>query len=289
MKRIGLLAALAFLSVSAAHGQISGVTAELKLDQDQYLPGEDLHLKVRILNRSGQELSFGADNYWFTMSIADPNGLPCAQLGTMPEAGVFSLQSGEMGTRTLNPTPYFDFRKLGEYRITGKVRIEQWNQEIPCKAVTFRVDTGVPLPRLSNLEFGLPQPPGSTNAVPEMRRYSLVEVTSLKQMTLYFQLSDNSGQTLRIFPLTRMVSFSEPEAQIDRSNNLHVLNQTGARTFSYCVIGPDGQWVARQTYRYAGTRPQLRVNQNGQIYVSGGVRLLAADDLPAPDSLKQRQ
>ena len=51
--RILLLALLIGLA-GTARGQVSGVTAELVLEQDKYLPGEDLQLKVSIANRSGQ-------------------------------------------------------------------------------------------------------------------------------------------------------------------------------------------------------------------------------------------
>src|SRR5271155_5044835 len=118
MKRIGLLAALVWLAGLTVQAQLNGVTAELRLDQDQYLPGEDLQLKLRITNRSGQEIALGGDNDWISMSITGENGAPCAQLGNMPIHGQFSLLSGEVGTKALNPTPYFEFLRLGRYRIT---------------------------------------------------------------------------------------------------------------------------------------------------------------------------
>ena len=79
-----------------------------------------------------------------------------------------------------------------------------------------------------------------------------------------------------------MTTFTEPEAQIDRFNNFHVLSQTGARSFCYSVIGPDGQWVARQTYVYTDTRPVLHVDSDGKIFVASGARRYSADDYPAP-------
>ncbi len=288
MKRIGLLAALALLAAWPVQAQPNGVTAELKLDQDQYLPGEDLQLKVRIFNRSGQQITFGKDNNWMVISIMGENNVPCPTLGDMPLEGEFSLLTGEVGTRPLNPTPYFDFRRLGRYRVTARIRLPQWGQEIVCKSVSFTVANGAPLPNLGNLTFGLPLPPGTTNGIPEVRKYSLLKVTYLKELKLYFRLTDGRDKILRVFPIARMTSFSEPEAQIDRVNNLHVLSQSGARSFSYCVLNPDGQWVARQTCVYTGSRPVLRVNDEGQIFVAGGARRLSTDDFPpAPESAKQ--
>ncbi len=289
MKRIGLLAVLALLVTASAQAQLNGVTAELKLDQDQYLPGEDLQLKLRISNRSGQPIVLGADKDWIVMSITGENNVPCDKFGDMPIQGEFSLASGLVGTKALNPTPYFGIRQPGRYRITAKVRIPQWHQEIVCKAVSFTVANGVPLPNLANLQIGMPLPPGVSNAVPDVRTYSLLKVLDLKEIKLYFRLTDSTGKTLRVFPLAGMTSFTEPEAQIDRYNNLHVLHQTGARLFNYAVINPEGHWVMRQTYTYAGTRPVLRINGNGDLYVAGGARRLSQNDYPPrePESARQ--
>ena len=289
MKKIGLLAVLALLAASTVQAQLNGVSAELKLDQDQYLAGEDIQLKVRIMNRSGQPITLGTDNDWVVMSITGENGAPCAKLGEMPIQGEFSLQSGEVGTKTLNPTPCFNINRLGRYRITAKIRIPQWHQEIMCKAISFTVGSGVPLPNLSNLQFGMPLPPGASNAIPEVRRYSLLKVSYLKDIKLYFRLTDSRGKVLRVFPIAGMTSFSDPEAQIDRYNNLHVLHQTGAKSFSYAVIGPEGQWVIRQTFLYTDTRPVLRIDADGQIFVAGGARRLTQNDFPAPAPESARQ
>jgi hypothetical protein len=100
-------------------------------------------------------------------------------------------------------------------------------------------------------------------------------------LKLYFRLTDQSGRTLRVFPLARMVSFSDPRAQIDRANDLHVLLQTGAHTFTYCVLDPNGSLLARQFYEITQTRPSLLPGDDGQIFVGGGRRLLTWDDIPA--------
>jgi hypothetical protein len=206
----------------------------------------------------------------------------------MPVQGEFSLLSCEMGTRRLNPTPYFDFHRPGRYHVTARLRIAQWRQEIVCKPVSFTVANGVPLPNLANLQFGLPPAPDAPTAVPEVRSYSLLKTSYLRELKLYFRLTDSRGKILRVFPIARMTSFTDPEAQIDRFNNFHVLSQTGARSFNYSVINPEGGWVTRQTYVYTDTRPVLRIDQEGQIFVAGGARRLSADDLPAPESANRQ-
>lgn len=281
---------LALLAVAAgpACAQFNGITADLQLTQDQYLPGEDLQLKVKITNRSGQPLSFAHDNTWITFNIIGENNFIVPKTSEMPVTGEFTLLSGQSGALALNPTPYFDFRRPGHYRIGATIKIPQGNLEIPCKSASFTVANGLPLHGRVNLQFGVPPPPGVSNAVPEVRNYSLIKVAYLDELKLYFRLTDGDGRTLKVFPLSRMLSFSEPEAQMDRFNNLHVLVQTGARSFTYSVLTPEGRLIARQTHEYTLTRPVLRGTEDGGIFVGGGGRRLSDSDIPPPSAESAR-
>jgi hypothetical protein len=89
-------------------------------------------------------------------------------------------------------------------------------------------------------------------------------------------------KAFRVFPIGPLVSFSRPEAQLDKAGLLHVLFQTGARSFLFCVINSSGEVIIRQTYDYAATRPVLRATEEGRIFVGGGVRRVTAADIPAP-------
>jgi hypothetical protein len=92
----------------------------------------------------------------------------------------------------------------------------------------------------------------------------------------------SEAKVFRVAPLGVLLSFTTPEAQIDRSSNLHVLFQDRARSFSYCVIAPDGEVIIRQTHDYADTRPRLRPEDDGRIIVSGGQRRILLSDFPPP-------
>jgi hypothetical protein len=284
MRKFAMLLVLLSVPLHCAQAQPGVVTAELQLGQEQYLPDEDLQLKVRIVNRSGQPVVLGTDKQWITFSVVGEHDYVVAKQGEMPVQSPFTLLSGQSVTRAFNPTPYFGFRQPGRYSIAATIKLVQWKQEIICKPVGFTVSEGVPLPHLGDLTIGVPPPPGVTNALPEVRRYSLLKASDLNELKLYFRLTDQNGRTLRVFPLTRMLSFSDPEAQIDRANNLHVLLQTGARTFTYSVLDPNGNLLARQFHEYTRTRPTLHVNDDGLVLVEGGQRVPTWEDIPAPSS-----
>jgi hypothetical protein len=282
MRKFAILLVLLGATMPCAQAQPNGVTAELQVGQDQYLPDEDVPVKVQISNRSGQTVVLGTGKGWITFNVLGEHSYLVPKIGEMPVQAPFALRSGESVTREFNPTPYFDFRRPGRYILGATIRIPQWKQEITCKPAGFMVSEGVPLPLLGDLTFGVPPGPGQTNAPPEVRHYSLLKSSDLSEMRLYFRLTDKSGRTLRVFPLARMLSFGDPVAQMDRANNLHVLLQTGAKTFTYCVMDPNGNLLARQFHEYGLRRPSLHVNDDGQVLVEGGRRVLTWYDIPPP-------
>ena len=98
---------------------------------------------------------------------------------------------------------------------------------------------------------------------------------------MYVQVSDESERHIfKLRAIGPMVSFSQPEAQLDRLNRLHVLYQSGARVFNYSVINPDGDIVRQENYDYFNTHPRLHAGDDGDITVVGGVRRVKLDDVP---------
>jgi hypothetical protein len=280
MKRIAVLWALAFGFLPLARCQVNGVTAELSLAQNELLPDEDMQLKLRVENRSGQELHLGQDDHWISFSVTGENNTVVAQTGESAVSNSFTLSSGQVSTCTFNLTPYFNFRAPGHYSVSATFKVPQWNQAVTCKPTTFTIVNGTRLANIPDVQVGVPLPPDVTNTAPEVRRYFLEKVDLESGSRLYFQLTDGSGaRTLRVFPIGRWLSFSAPEVQIDRYSNLHVLHQTYAQTFNYCVINPLGQILDRQTYEYTATRPELTLS-NGTVLVVGGSRRPATNDIP---------
>jgi hypothetical protein len=278
------------LDIRAQSDAIGAVTVELSLEQDQFLPYEDVRVGVRITNRSGQTLNFGQGNDWLTFTVQARDNYVVSQLGAVPVEGEFSLDSSFAGTKRVNLTPYFDFRQSGRYEIIATVKIPQWKKEITSRPKPFDVIEGT---RLREFAFGIPA--ASTNAQPEMRKYILQQAIYLKKMKLYLRLTDANGATLKVFPIAPLVSFSEPDAQVDRFSNLHVLSQIGARSFGYFVINPDGTILVREIYDYSRTRPKLGPNAKGGISVFGGVQRMTATNLSrvsptqSPDKNAQTQ
>ena len=267
---------LALLTWQTASAQI---TVEVMLDQNQFLPSESLPVAVRVVNRSGQLLHLGADPKWLTFSVSAVDGYVVTKLGDVPVKGEFDLDTSQMATKRVDVSPYFNLSRQGSYRIVANLHIKDWNVDIPSAPESFDVIDGA---KLWSQAFGIPAPAGVTNGAPQARKYTLEQANYLRtQLRMYVQVSDESErQIFKVRAIGPMVSFSQPEAQLDRLNNLHVIYQSGARVFTYSVVNPDCDIVQQENYDYLTTRPRLQTDDDGNITVIGGVRRVKPIDMP---------
>jgi hypothetical protein len=136
--------------------------------------------------------------------------------------------------------------------------------------------------KLWSQTFGLPVPAGVTNQPPEVRQYTLEEANYLRsQLRMYVKVTDEAeAHIFKVRAIGPMVSFSQPEAQLDRLSHLHVLFQSGARIFTYAEINPDGDVVRQEIYDYFNTHPRLHTDDSGNITVFGGERRVKPSHMP---------
>ena len=272
MKTFPILLALVLAVFSRASAQ---VTVEVTMNQEQFLPGEALPVAVKITNQSGRQLHFGTTEDWLTFSVESADGFVVSKKSEVPVPGEFELESSQLGTKRVDIAPGFVISKPGRYKVTATLRNRELSAPIVSPAKTFDVITGA---KLWNQEFGLP----ATNGLPEMRKFALEQASYLHaQMRLYVQVSDATES--RIFttvPLGASVSFSRAEAQVDRTSVLHVLWQSGAQSFSYCTVSPDGEILSRDIYDDENSRPRLRVNETGDVVIVGGAKRPKLATLP---------
>jgi hypothetical protein len=273
MKTIFLLLAGLLLAVMPATAQI---TVEVVTDQDQFLPGESLPVAVKITNRSGRQLHLGAEADWLTFSVESADGFVVIKKSEVPVVGAFELESSQEATKRVDLAPSFVLGKPGRYKIVAALRVKELSAQTASAPKTFDIINGA---KLWSQEFGVP----ATNGTPEMRKYTLEQASYLRaQMRLYVQLSDAAeSRVIKTRALGPSVSFSRPEAQVDRFSVLHVLWQTGAQSFSYCVVDPGGDFLRREIYDDFNNRPRLTVNESGDVQVIGGVKRAKPGDAEA--------
>ncbi len=252
---------------------------ELTLDQEQFLPGETLTVVVRITNRSGQTLNLGSDEEWLKFAVESRNVPIVVRNGEPPVAENIVLDSAHTAIKRVNIAPYFNLKNPGHYSVMATAVIRDWGKQITSAPVGFDI---IHAAKLREVEFGVPLPPGTSNHPPEVRKYALLQANHLKELTLYFQLTEASGKHDKVFPLGPMLNINLPETQLDRASNLHILYQIGAHTSCYSVISPDGDLLKRQTYEFT-SHPRLKYDEQGNLMVAGATRLEKPSDLPRAD------
>jgi hypothetical protein len=269
---------LALFSLFNAPAQV--VNVQVSLEQEQFLPGETMPVTVRIVNNSGQPLHLGADAKWLTFNVgsADDNFVVMRNADP-PVTGEFDLGSSEVAPKRLDLAPYFVMTHAGRYRMVATVHIPGWSTDVASPVKEFDIIDGA---QLWTQDFGLPVPAGVTNQPPVVRKYILEEANYLrKQLRMYVLVSDQTGsRVFKVSAIGPMVSFSRPEPQLDRLSNLHVIYQSGAKSFIYSVVNTDGNITQQELYDYLDTRPRLAMNEAGDIVVQGGVRRVKSGELP---------
>lgn len=279
MKLSGLPVGLALMAwLLPAQAQ---VTVQVVLEQEQFLVGESIPAAVHITNLSGRTLRFGNHLEWLTFSVESRDGFIVVKNSEVPVLGEFTLESSKVAIRRVDLGPHFALGRFGRYSVAATVQVAEWGAQLTSKPVHFDIIRGA---RLWSQEFGVPSATGAPDEPPEVRRYTLQQANYLNsQIRLYLRLTDAAeSRVFKVFPLGQMRSVSKPEPQLDRECNLHLLYQDDARSFNYTVVNPDGQITLRQTYDLVNTRPRLKMDAQGAISVVGGVRRVAATDIPAP-------
>jgi hypothetical protein len=252
------------------------VNVDLSLDQQQFLPGESVPVTVHITNHSGQTLHLGANSGWLAFFIEAGDGLSVNKKSEPDVIEPFDLGSSEMAVKRVDLAPYFSLNRVGHFKVSATVHIQDWNMDINSTPQTFDLIQGA---ELWSQDFGVPNS-DVTNAPPRVRKYTLIEANYLRdELRLYVQVTDPSSKGfVKVRAIGPMISFSQPEAVLDASSNLHVLYQDGASAFKYTVINPDCVITEQTVYDYVNIRPRLHQDDSGAISVLGGIRRV--DNMP---------
>lgn len=280
MKRLlaGLLVACSALLQARAENEPE-VILEILSDQSQFLPAEKLPITVRISNHSGRTLKFGRDNEWLGFTLEEVKGGIVNRRGDPKVEGEFPLDTATRGKFSIDLSPYFDLTRPGSYRLTAQMRVPELNLIVTSPPLNFDI---IPGSIVWSQTFGVPPKSGDPDGTVDRRMYLLQQANYLKEVKLYVRVTDaTTGATYAVFPIGPVVSFNKPQTLVDRLGQLHLLHQFGMRAYASHVISPDGVIIERRTYDITDSRPALRMNDQGEVIVLGGVRRPDASDIPA--------
>jgi hypothetical protein len=263
MKFLPPLALFSFLAATVQ----AQIQVELKFKRLQYVAHEPVMATVKITNLAGRDIDLqdGNGQRWFGFEINASEGRLLAPLRRDASEPGLHVEAGKTVTRKINLTPVFPVHDFGSYHVRANVYFADLNKFFYSQTKVFQVADARSIWQKT---VGIPQGmPGAGEA----RTYSLLSNRFPAHTALYVRVENkNSGVVYTTYSLGRVIAYDEPQAELDRANQLHVLHCAAPRTWAYSHIGLNGELLAHSTFMETKTRPRLRHAADGVIAVSGG-------------------
>lgn len=263
MKFLALIAGAVFFALNAQ----AQIQVELKFKRGQFVAYEPIVATVNITNLAGREIELrdGPGQHWFGFEITADEGRFLAPSSEESEPPL-KIEAGQTVARKVNLSPRFPVHDLGNYHARAHVYFADLDKFFYSQTKVFQVGDARPIWQRT---VGIPDGQPDAGA---FRTYSLLSNRFPDHTSLYVRVEDKStGAVYRTYSLGRLIVFDEPQAELDRENQLHVLHCAAPRTWAYSRIGLDGQLLSHATFMENKTRPRLRHTDDGTVAVRGGI------------------
>jgi hypothetical protein len=270
----------AFVLVAAtAHAQIQ---VDLSFKRLQYIAHEPILATIKIANNSGRDIDLRDDNgqRWFGFEINAGEGRLLAPLKTDAPEPALHVEAGKTVIRKINLTALYPVHDFGAYHIRANVYFTDLNKFFYSTTKVVQVTDARPIwQKTVGVPEGMP-------AAGEARTYSLLSNRFVDHTSLYVRVENkDTGVVFTTYSLGRIIASGDPQAEVDRANQLHVLHCAAPRSWAYSHVGLNGELLAHSTFLETKTRPHLRHTPDGSIAVHGGkpdVPVAAAKQRPTP-------
>jgi len=274
------LVSLLFVSATAQ----AQIQVQLNFKRLQYIAHEPILATVTIANNSGRDIDLRDDSgqHWFGFEVNAGEGRLLAPLKQAAAEPALHIEAGKTVTRKVNLTSRYPVHDFGAYHVRANVYFPDLNKFFYSTTKVFQVSDARPIWQKT---VGVPEGmPGAGEA----RTYSLLSSRLLDHTALYVRVENkNTGAVYSTYSLGRVIANEDPQAEIDRANQLHVLHCAAPRTWAYSHVGVNGELLARSTFLETKTRPRLRHTPDGSIAVRGGMQdvpIAESKRAPAPKS-----
>lgn len=250
---------------AAAEAQIQ---VDLKFKRLQYIAYEPVVATLAITNLAGRDIELrDADGQsWLGFEITGAEDQPIAPLNTNNSQPPLKIQAGQRVTRQIDLGPLYPIQDFGAYHVRTHVYFADLAKYFYSGTGVFEVTDARPIWQQT---VGIPN---GGSASGDVRTYSLLTNRFPDHTSLYVRVQDkDTGVVYATYSLGRTISFEQPQAEIDRANQLHVLHCAAPRAWSYSRIGLNGELLSHSSVLETNTRPRLVHSGDGNVAVHGGV------------------
>lgn len=250
-------------------GPVQGqIQVDLKLPRLQYIAYEPVVATLRITNLAGRDIDLRDSDgqAWFGFEVTGAEGQPIAPSSTTNTQPPLKIEAGKRVTQKINLTPLYSVHDFGRYRVRAHIYFADLSKFFYSQTKVFEVTNARPLWQKT---VGIPE---AMSAPGTVRTYSLLTNRFPDHTSLYVRVEDkNSGVVYATYSLGRIIVFDEPQAEIDRANQLHVLHCVAPRSWTYSRVGLNGELVSHSAFMETKTRPRLARTGEGAVAVRGGM------------------
>jgi hypothetical protein len=257
---VGLL-----LFSATAKGQIQ---VDLKFKRLQYIAYEPVVATLAITNLAGRDIELhDADGQsWLGFELTGNEGQPLPSLSRESAQAPLKIEAGQRVTRQIDLASLYPVHDFGAYHVRTNVYFPDLGKFFYSGTRVFEVTDARPIWQQT---VGIPN---GVAASGEVRTYSLLTNRFPDHTSLYVRVQDkDTGIVYATYSLGRTITFEQPQAEIDRANQLHVLHSAAPRAWSYSQIGLNGQLLAHSSFMETKTRPRLVHSESGDVAVRGGM------------------
>jgi hypothetical protein len=251
-----------------AAGAEAQVQVDLKFKRLQYIAHEPVVAIVAITNLAGRDIELhNADGQsWLGFEITGSEEQPIAPLSEANREPPLKIQAGQRVTRQIDLTPLYPVYEYGAYHVRTNIYFADLGKFFYSSTRVFEVTDARPIWQQT---VGIPDGAGASG---DVRTYSLMTNRFPDHTSLYVRVQDkDTGIVYATYSLGRTISFEQPQAEIDRDNQLHVLHCAAPRAWSYARIGLNGQLLTHSSFMETKTRPHLVHSGKGEVAVQGGM------------------
>ena len=189
--------------------------------------------------------------------------VPLAEKDTQPP---LKIEAGKRVSQKINLTPLYPVHDFGTYHVRAHIYFADLSKFFYSQTKVFEVTDARPIWQRT---VGIPE---GTPASGKVRTYSLLTNRFPDHTSLYVRVEEkDSGIVYATYSLGHIIAFDEPQAELDRANQLHVLHCAAPRNWTYSHVGLNGELVSHSSFMETKTRPRLVHAVDGAVAVRGGM------------------
>lgn len=265
MKRL-LLLLLLCATLAPAHGQIA---VSLNIKRHVHMLHEPILATVAVTNNSGREIMLDDTDQaqWFSFTIVGRESRNVQPRNPDYSLEPMLLQPGDTMKRTVNLTELYQMSEFGMHKIRANIYFAPLSKYFSSNSETVEVTEGR---QIWKQTVGVP---GELTEEPKSRSFTLLTLEQNDGKHLYVRVvGEDDGVIYGCYSLGKLVSGIHPEMQLDRANNLWVLQLVGQKTYLLSRIGVGGDFQAQSTYVTPKSKPYLRKLADGGLQLVGAIR-----------------